>query len=106
MALSTLSWPRWVRCAAAWRLPATCGRWNILQVPSGAACLAGLVPVFHLVSAHPNVPPWSLPAGLTTVDLDDVAAAHVLAMVLPEARGRYLLCERGTLMSDIAAMLR
>jgi hypothetical protein len=47
-----------------------------------------------------------LPAGLTTVDLDDVAAAHVLAALLPEATGRYLLVERGCLMSDIAAMLR
>jgi uncharacterized protein YbjT (DUF2867 family) len=45
-------------------------------------------------------------AGLGLVDLDDVAAAHALAVVLPHAQGRYLLCERFVLMSDIAAMMR
>lgn len=40
------------------------------------------------------------------VDLDDVAAAHALAAVQPGARGRYLLCERFALMSEMAAMLR
>lgn len=40
------------------------------------------------------------------VDLDDVAAAHALAMVLPEAQGRYVLCERFALMSEMAAMMR
>lgn len=45
-------------------------------------------------------------AGLGMVDLDDVAAAHVLATVLPEARGRYVLCERFALMSEMAGMMR
>ena len=40
------------------------------------------------------------------MDLDDVAAAHALAMVLPQAKGRYLLCERSTLMTQVAALLR
>ncbi|EFN54626.1 hypothetical protein CHLNCDRAFT_135160 [Chlorella variabilis] len=38
--------------------------------------------------------PFTAPTGLGMVDLDDVAAAHALAMVLPEAQGRYVLCER------------
>ena len=47
-----------------------------------------------------------VPAGLTAVDVDDVAAAHVLAALLPDARGRYLLSERAVLMTEIAAVLR
>ena len=64
-------------------------------------------PVSLQTLVAPSPPcPLPLPAGLTTVDLDDVAAAHVLAMVLPQAKGRYLLCERSTLMTEVAALLR
>lgn len=45
-------------------------------------------------------------AGLGTVDIDDVAAAHCLAMAQPEAQGRYVLWERACLMTEVAAMLR
>lgn len=40
------------------------------------------------------------------MDIDDVAAAHCLAMVQPEANGRYVLWERACLMTEVAAMLR
>lgn len=55
------------------------------------------------------MPPLPLPTnrpGLATVDVDDVAAAHTLALALPHARGRYLLCERAALITEVAAMLR
>lgn len=48
----------------------------------------------------------SWPAGHATVDIDDVAAAHTLAMSIPEAHGRYLLAERGSDIPSWAAMLR
>ena len=40
------------------------------------------------------------------MDIDDVAAAHCLAMVQPEAHGRYVLWERACLMTEVAAVLR
>ncbi|PRW32669.1 heme peroxidase-related [Chlorella sorokiniana] len=50
--------------------------------------------------------PFVAPLGLGTVDIDDVAAAHCLAMVQPEASGRYVLWERACLMTEVAAILR
>lgn len=48
-----------------------------------------------------------LHAGLAALcDVDDVAAAHVLAISIPEAEGRYLLAECGTDLPSIARMLR
>lgn len=41
-----------------------------------------------------------------TVDLADVAAAHVAAMASPAAHGRYLLAERGVSGADVAAELK
>lgn len=46
------------------------------------------------------------PAGHATVDIDDVAAAHTLAISIPEAHGRYLLAERGSDIPTWAALLR
>lgn len=43
---------------------------------------------------------------MPVVDIADAAAAHTLAMLSPHASGRYLLCERTTYVTDIAAILR
>lgn len=43
---------------------------------------------------------------MPVVDVADVAAAHCLAMVLPGARGRYVLCERTCLLTDVTDALR
>ena len=40
------------------------------------------------------------------MDVDDVAAAHTLAMVLPQAHGRYLVSARSVLLTEVAGMLR
>lgn len=51
----------------------------------------------HLRSDSPPLPC----AGFPTVAVDDVAAANVAVMLEPAALGRYLLCERSGLMSDL-----
>lgn len=62
---------------------------------------------------EPSPPPSHPPAQLTcthadtpAVDIADVAAAHCLAMVLPCVKGRYIICERATLLTDVAAILQ
>jgi dihydroflavonol-4-reductase len=53
--------------------------------------------------------PWAPPLGTAVVDVRDVALAHCLALVRPEAKGRYLLAnqERGWyLLPDASRILR
>jgi dihydroflavonol-4-reductase len=53
--------------------------------------------------------PWAPPLGTAVVDVRDVALAHCLALVKPEAKGRYLLAnqERGWyLLPDASRILR
>jgi len=53
--------------------------------------------------------PWAPPLGTAVVDVRDVALAHCLALVRPQARGRYLLAnqERGWyLLPDAARILQ
>ena len=40
------------------------------------------------------------------VDVADIATAHCLAMVLPEAKGRYIIWSTTVLATELAAMLR
>jgi dihydroflavonol-4-reductase len=53
--------------------------------------------------------PWAPPLGTAVVDVRDVALAHCLALVRPQAKGRYLLAnqERGWyLLPDAARILK
>ena len=47
--------------------------------PDGHPCDAGAAGGYY---------PWAPPSGAGYVDIDDVAAAHTLAMVTPSASGR------------------
>lgn len=53
----------------------------------------------------PYCPP-APPAVFPTCDLDDLAAAHTLAMVTKEAEGRYLLSERSCLHTELVDYCR
>lgn len=46
---------------------------------NGSPCNAGTTGGYY---------PWAPPSGAGYVDIDDVAAAHTLAMVTPKASGR------------------
>ncbi|KAL4421429.1 hypothetical protein ABPG75_010720 [Micractinium tetrahymenae] len=97
----------------AWALAAQQDRWRLVTICPGnvygplmansPAC--GPVPSMKKMMDG-TVWPFIAPLGLTAIDLDDVAAAHVLAMVMPEAHGRYVLCERSALMTEVAGWLR
>ena len=50
--------------------------------------------------------PFGCNVGLPLVDVDDVAAAHVLAMVTPEAVGRFIVCSTSMLLSNYVDLLR
>eukprot|EP00878_Enallax_costatus_P014080 GHUV01014725.1.p1 GENE.GHUV01014725.1~~GHUV01014725.1.p1 ORF type:complete len:318 (+),score=65.24 GHUV01014725.1:1030-1983(+) len=49
--------------------------------------------------------PWSPPLGVGAVDVRDVAMAHCLAAVLPNASGRYLLNSESTFIMPTAAKI-
>ena len=46
--------------------------------------------LLHLLHCRPFVPPFYLPMSV----LEDVAAAHVLAMLTPSASGRYIIVNK------------
>lgn len=69
-------------------------------------CTQGSFPLALGEFRCPPSPTSDLPAGNASVDVDDVCAAHVLAVSAPAAHGRYLLAERGADTADMAAILR
>eukprot|EP00884_Botryococcus_braunii_P021954 jgi/Botrbrau1/8442/Bobra.0237s0061.1 len=48
---------------------------------------------------------WVPPVGMGVVDIDDVAAAHTLAMLIPEASGRYIVNAWGCTLDQYAKLL-
>lgn len=50
--------------------------------------------------------PGTAPVGLGVVDVEDCAAAHTLAAVLPSATGRYIVCGAETTLLGYAAQMR
>ncbi|KAK9839285.1 hypothetical protein WJX81_005644 [Elliptochloris bilobata] len=50
--------------------------------------------------------PWAPPSGAGYVDIDDVAAAHTLAMVTPSAQGRYIVSARSMTLGHYVDLLR
>ncbi|GAB4817129.1 hypothetical protein N2152v2_004175 [Parachlorella kessleri] len=103
----TLSeWEAWAITAQQdrWRLVVICPA-NILGPPLAACPGAESVASAKKLldgSVYPFVPPLDTPL----VDVADIATAHCLAMVLPGAKGRYIIWSTTVLATELAAMLR
>lgn len=100
--------------------PHMCLRTSPAALVGPAACQAfssGLSRCFYACSTtapfiwrplpSPAAPrPDPLCADNPSVDIGDIATAHVLAMVTPEARGRYIICSGPSTLPEAAAILR
>ncbi|KAL4450548.1 hypothetical protein ABPG77_000904 [Micractinium sp. CCAP 211/92] len=97
----------------AWAIAGQQTRWRLVSLCPGVVLGPPVVPNYKSESVLEVKKlvdgthwPYAPPTGHATVDIDDVAAAHTLAMSIPEAHGRYLLAERGSDIPSWAAMLR
>ncbi|KAL4439712.1 hypothetical protein ABPG75_002713 [Micractinium tetrahymenae] len=97
----------------AWAIAGQQNRWRLVTLCPGVVLGPPVVPNYKSESVLEVKKlvdgthwPYAPPTGHATVDIDDVAAAHTLAMCIPEAHGRYLLAERGADIPTWAAMLR
>ncbi|GAB4819940.1 hypothetical protein N2152v2_006986 [Parachlorella kessleri] len=96
----------------AWSIYAQQKRWSLVVIipatvvgpPLAANKLSeGVTSTQDMLNGRLSMFP---PIGFLTVDIADVAAAHTIAMIKKEASGRYILCERGALLTENVQWMR
>lgn len=98
---------------AAWEIAQAQDRWRLVAVNPALVLGPGLAPVqtsesFNIIRQMAN---GTMRGGVPhiefgTVDVRDVADAHIRAAFIPEANGRNIVCNRSHSLLELAAMIR